>query len=332
MQRPAINCAASQYPVPYFLCDRLTDAKALKDLLGLDKKPKLRKARIVGYQRAAGDSESTVEYDGYNFGEWSGEEVVKGVVYEATCAEEARKIRDYVGNGSEVQSISLEVACPTILGAFGKMKTVIGRIFVLGGEGDTLVGSRRSMMSGSTVREGEFVSSGRESLALRAEPDAEGVEVNGVGYELDEMTPRMAPEHETTLEAAIPQLSVATRREYSEPVHQEPTREEPRSSLNTVTTGNTATDEAIPEEEDKPIEATTAHGPDHVPVAELLQQEEPPALAAQISTTSSRKESAPPSLRSVLTSNTHRKTSDSIKSLVMKYEGLSPQLTPQTEA
>jgi hypothetical protein len=143
---------ASLYPITYFLCDKLVDAKVLKAALELERLPKLRKARIIGYQRAPCENESTVQWDGTDFGECSGEEIVKGVVFEALSEYEERKLAEHVGNNCGIKEVEMEVQCTSILGKVGKMKTVQGRIFVLEGEGDTLVGSARGSMSEPTVQ------------------------------------------------------------------------------------------------------------------------------------------------------------------------------------
>ncbi|KAG9192889.1 hypothetical protein G6011_11623 [Alternaria panax] len=138
------------YPIAYFLCDGVTDARTLKTALSLSRTPKLRKARIAGYRRSirAGDGASTLAYDAHHFGEWSGEEVVKGVVFEALCLEEERDLIKYVGGTGEVKAVHMEVACPSLLGKVGKMMTVGGRIFVPEGDGDKLVGNMRSFVNG----------------------------------------------------------------------------------------------------------------------------------------------------------------------------------------
>jgi hypothetical protein len=142
---------SSPYPVAYFLCDKLVDAKVLKAKLELERAPKLRRARIVGYKRAECEQESTVQYDGTNFGEWCGEEIVKGVVFEALNGIEEAKLMEYVGVEGGIKEVELEVQCPNMLGKVGKMTTVHGRIFVPAGEGDTLVGSGGEATSGNTV-------------------------------------------------------------------------------------------------------------------------------------------------------------------------------------
>jgi hypothetical protein len=143
---------ASPYPITYFLCDKLVDAKVLKAALELERLPKLRKARIIGYQRAACENESTVQWNGTNFGEWSGDEVVKGVAFEALSEYEERKLAEYVGNNCGIKEVEMEVQCTSLLGKVGKMKTVQGRIFVPEGEGDTLVGSVRESSRENTMR------------------------------------------------------------------------------------------------------------------------------------------------------------------------------------
>jgi hypothetical protein len=148
------RATTSPYPISYFLCDKFVDAKVLKSRLDLDRVPKLRKARLVGYQRTTCASESTVKYDGTNFGEWSKEEAVKGVVFEALSEYEERKLAEYIGGNYGIKEIEMEVQCASLLGKVGKMTTVIGRIFVSEGEGDTLVGSARQSVSKNTVKGG----------------------------------------------------------------------------------------------------------------------------------------------------------------------------------
>jgi hypothetical protein len=148
----ATTASTSPYPISYFLCDKLVDAKVLKAALGLERLPKLRKARIIGYQRAAGEHESTVQWEGTNFGEWSGEEIVKGVVFEALSEYEERKLAEHIGNNCGIKEVEMEVQCTSVLGKMGKMRSIQGRIFKPEGEGDTLVGSARGSMSEPTVQ------------------------------------------------------------------------------------------------------------------------------------------------------------------------------------
>jgi hypothetical protein len=168
----------SLYPVAYFLCDKLVDTKVVKTKLELERTPKLRKARIVGYKRANYEYESTIQYDGTNFGEWFGEEIVKGVVFEAMNAYEEARLMEHVGGDCGIKEVELEVQCPSLLGKVGKMTTVMGRIFVPAGEGDTLVGSVREATSGNTVRGGQdyfdlVVQSGGPPRALAQVEDDE---------------------------------------------------------------------------------------------------------------------------------------------------------------
>jgi hypothetical protein len=52
------------------------------------------------------------------------------VVFEALCLEEERALIQYVGGTGEVKTEKIEVACPSLLGKVGMMKTIRGRIFV----------------------------------------------------------------------------------------------------------------------------------------------------------------------------------------------------------
>ena len=78
----------------------------------------------------SGDGPNTLAFDAVNFGEWSGEEVVKGVVFQAFNLEEERRVIEYAGGSGEVKQVVMKVACPSVLGLAGKMETVFGRIFV----------------------------------------------------------------------------------------------------------------------------------------------------------------------------------------------------------
>lgn len=78
----------------------------------------------------SGDGPNTLAFDAVNFGEWSGEEVVKGVVFQAFNLEEERRVIEYAGGSGEVKQMVMKVACPSVLGLAGKMETVLGRIFV----------------------------------------------------------------------------------------------------------------------------------------------------------------------------------------------------------
>jgi hypothetical protein len=98
----------------------------------LPRRPRLRKARIAGYRRSVrtGDGPNTLVFDAQNFGEWSGEEVIKGVVFEAFCLEEELRLVEYMVGEGEVKAVEIEVACPSLLGKVGKMMRCVGRIFV----------------------------------------------------------------------------------------------------------------------------------------------------------------------------------------------------------
>lgn len=100
--------------------------------LSLSRTPKLRKARIEDYRRSvrSGHGASTLAFDARNWGEWCGTDVVKGVIFEALCLEEERALIQYVGGTGEVKTEKIEVACPSLLGKVGMMKTIRGRIFV----------------------------------------------------------------------------------------------------------------------------------------------------------------------------------------------------------
>jgi hypothetical protein len=52
------------------------------------------------------------------------------VIFEALCLEEERALIQYMGGTGEVKTEKIEVACPSLLGKVGMMKTIRGRIFV----------------------------------------------------------------------------------------------------------------------------------------------------------------------------------------------------------
>ncbi|KAH6859023.1 hypothetical protein BKA58DRAFT_405845 [Alternaria rosae] len=189
----------SGYPVAYFLCDGSTE-KMLKTSLMLPRVPKLRKARIAGYRRSvrSGDGPNTLAFDAVNFGEWSGEEVVKGVAFYALNLEEERRVIEYAGGSGEVKQVVMEVACSSVLGLVGKMETVFGRIFVPEGDGDTLVGSEDSNRSAEDRNEDyidEF--SDDDFSETSSQATVEG-----------HPTPRISPSISTLNDADIPHRSL----------------------------------------------------------------------------------------------------------------------------
>ncbi|CAN9170778.1 unnamed protein product [Alternaria alternata] len=220
------------YPIAYFLCDGVTDAKTLKTALSLSRTPKLRKARIEDYRRSvrSGHGASTLAFDARNWGEWCGTDVVKGVIFEALCLEEERALIQYVGGTGEVKTEKIEVACPSLLGKVGMMKTIRGRIFVPEGDGDTLVGSTRSFMHSERRLEPDetdtVVSSGRsaEGSAMEQEPNSgDFFETGSIAVVDGHPTPRMSPSIATLHDTDVPhqsldELALAASDEYLEPL------------------------------------------------------------------------------------------------------------------
>ncbi|KAI4664602.1 uncharacterized protein J4E79_002899 [Alternaria viburni] len=172
--------------------------------LMLSRVPKLRKARIAGYRRSvrSGDGPNTLAFDAVNFGEWSGEEVVKGVVFQAFNLEEERRVIEYAGGSGEVKQVVMKVACPSVLGLAGKMETVLGRIFVPEGDGDTLVGSEdsnRSTMAVDGDRNEEYIDefSDEDFSETSSQATVEG-----------HPTPRISPSISTLNDADVPHRSL----------------------------------------------------------------------------------------------------------------------------
>ncbi|KAI4700690.1 hypothetical protein J4E81_003652 [Alternaria sp. BMP 2799] len=170
----------------------------------LSRVPKLRKARIAGYRRSvrSGDGPNTLAFDAVNFGEWSGEEVVKGVVFQAFNLEEERRVIEYAGGSGEVKQVVMKVACPSVLGLAGKMETVLGRIFVPEGDGDTLVGSEdsnRSTMAVDGDRNEEYIDefSDEDFSETSSQATVEG-----------HPTPRISPSISTLNDADVPHRSL----------------------------------------------------------------------------------------------------------------------------
>ncbi|KAI4656094.1 hypothetical protein J4E93_000811 [Alternaria ventricosa] len=166
--------------------------------------PKLRKARIAGYRRSvrSGDGPNTLAFDAVNFGMWSGEEVVKGVVFQAFNLEEERRVIEYAGGSGEVKQVVMKVACPSVLGLAGKMETVLGRIFVPEGDGDTLVGSEdsnRSTMAVDGDRNEDFIDefSDEDFSETSSQATVEG-----------HPTPRISPSISTLNDADVPHRSL----------------------------------------------------------------------------------------------------------------------------
>ncbi|CAN9163786.1 unnamed protein product [Alternaria alternata] len=208
---------SSSYPIAYFLCDGVTDAKTLKTALSLSRTPKLRKARIEDYRRyiRSCHGASTLAFDARNWGEWCGTETVKGVIFEVLCLEEERALIQYVGGTGEVKIEKIEVACPSVLGKVGMMKTIRGRIFVPEGDGDTLVGSTRSFMHSERRLEPDetdtVVSSGRsaEGSAMEQEPNSgDFSETSSVAVVDGHPTPRISPSIATLNDTDVPHQSL----------------------------------------------------------------------------------------------------------------------------
>jgi len=357
---------ASPYPIAYFLCDPKINAKTLKVALGLAKAPKLRKARVVGYTRACENEESTVAYDGYDFGEWAPEEFVKGVVFEAACVEEEERLKVYVGNAAEVKTVQLEVACPSLLGLVGKMKVIEGRVFVSAGEGDTLVGSEVSRATTATMRPSEELSEGgferempRSPTPAHSEVDSEVTDVAheleilessdpNTAHELENVTPRITPSATRLPEAAIPSLSLEPIPTIIVAKEPETSHDKPETETGAVTDMYAGMKHMAVEEEEKHTkedEQVKAHEQSKAGEATIKDKalEEATKSSVGVGTTrvdESPKPTTPASsiehralpLRPKLITKTPRKTSESIKSLVMKYEGLSPKTTPVKKA
>jgi hypothetical protein len=355
--------------MPYFLCDRLADSKPLKTVLGLEKAPKLRKARIIGYQRATGNAESIVVYDGYNFGEWSSEEFIKGVVFEASNSEEERKLLEYVGDNCEINELEIEVACSSLLGNMGKMTMLRARIFVPTGEGDTLVGSltsRRGSVATSEIPFGGGMKRGVEAQAH----DSEERNTYRIALEAQERIdreqyselehPRPQNPHSTgwSLESALPplffeQLDIGN-------AHQGTERGNLRNYDDATAEVGTAEKKGETREKDKvgvenskeddKLGTSAAQGEHATPsktsgsvivtadTPAMISSEKLSPVPETQSTPKSRKEPALRPVRPELllpqtpkkNSTRPRKTSDSIQSIVIKYEGLSTQNSPTT--
>ncbi|KAI4693474.1 uncharacterized protein J4E88_001846 [Alternaria novae-zelandiae] len=170
----------------------------------LSRVPKLRKARIAGYRRSvrSGDGPNTLAFDAVNFGEWSGEEVVKGVVFQAFNLEEERRVIEYAGGSGEVKQVVMKVACPSVLGLAGKMETVLGRIFVPEGDGDTLVGSESSDRS-TTAQHGD-----RNEDFIDEFSDEDFSETSSQATVEGHPTPRISPSISTLNDADVPHRSL----------------------------------------------------------------------------------------------------------------------------
>ncbi|KAI8937246.1 hypothetical protein NX059_006455 [Plenodomus lindquistii] len=105
----AAPTAHQRYPLTYFLCDALVKPAALQQVLQLPYAPKLRKARIIGYQRSNCGTESAVILDDENFGSLAPEQKVKGVAYKVGNEEVERRLHAHVGCHCRIQAVDIEV-------------------------------------------------------------------------------------------------------------------------------------------------------------------------------------------------------------------------------
>jgi len=115
------------FPIPLFLHCRLAIPTALQAVLQSPSPPKLRKALLTSHTISSGPNKSAVSYDGRNFGEYAGEEVVEGMVYMIANDEEEKRIKDYVGNSCVTKDEEFELMPQGFLGTKQKVR---GRVFV----------------------------------------------------------------------------------------------------------------------------------------------------------------------------------------------------------
>ncbi|KAI4626271.1 uncharacterized protein J4E87_004772 [Alternaria ethzedia] len=335
----------------------------------LSRVPKLRKARIAGYRRSvrSGDGPNTLAFDAVNFGEWSGEEVVKGVVFQAFNLEEERRVIEYAGGSGEVKQVVMKVACPSVLGLAGKMETVLGRIFVPEGDGDTLVGSEdsnRSTMAVDGDRNEEYIDefSDEDFSETSSQATVEG-----------HPTPRISPSISTLNDADVPHRSL-------DELPLSAINEHPADSMIEITDWAATRHvedvslieepEQVQDVEEIEVEESDESEEDDQETEGAQETEEPEATEDKTDTESMnstrslrpsdfqrflgatsarevpspwqptvpwRKESAFEPIRNHIvrtpsqfsgTETRRRKTSDSIKSLVDHFENLSPASTP----
>ncbi|KAF1836962.1 hypothetical protein BDW02DRAFT_577546 [Decorospora gaudefroyi] len=345
--RPA-RAATPPYPMGYFLCDRLADAKTLKSVLALDRLPKLRKARIFGYRRASGDS--IVAYDGYNFGEWSEEDCVKGVCFEVFDEGEAQRLLEYVTSGGEceVRTVEMDVQCPSLLGKVGKVTNVQGQVFVQDGKADTVAGGG-SIWGQRMERSTEFFDMVAPSGAGSVAAAADDTQTEHEGSDDDSMiatghpTPQISPsasliddsetKHEP-LESTDPDEMKTTCNQYApmeagikfaeeqvggnieDATSSTPRRQDLKNMPAETANCNTA---AIPTSEEK--ESSTPKAQPWQPTVAWSKENAIRPIRSPLTPTPSNKSSG---------SGRSCKTSESIKSLVEKFENLSKTVSNDT--
>ncbi|KAK4695185.1 hypothetical protein P7C71_g2524, partial [Lecanoromycetidae sp. Uapishka_2] len=123
VKRPASTINALRtYPVPYFFYGTLADPEFLRDKLGIDEVPELKKGLIKGWRvQMAGKFKALVKA--------CGEEVVEGSVYMVRSEEEVGKLAAWEGSNYRVER------CEIVYEDGGKVE---GNVFVFCGNGQYL--------------------------------------------------------------------------------------------------------------------------------------------------------------------------------------------------
>lgn len=109
------------YPIPLFLHCCLAIPIALQIVLQARKPPKLHKARLTSYTKST-IYNSAVSYDGRNWGEMAGGDVVKGVVYMIENKAQENLVKAYVGEPCVPKEDEIEILPKSVFGRKEKIR------------------------------------------------------------------------------------------------------------------------------------------------------------------------------------------------------------------
>jgi hypothetical protein len=138
---------AEPYPIPYFLHGALADLKTLKRVFQLAEKPRLKKARIVGYQRVrqvtnwilVPDDEQSVALLKRRMGEMHTASEVEGIMYMISNVNEADRLEkhaeaEYGAETYKTVTVNIEIVAQGVRRA----RNIEGRTIIYSGDMEPL--------------------------------------------------------------------------------------------------------------------------------------------------------------------------------------------------
>ncbi|KAF2473327.1 uncharacterized protein BDR25DRAFT_312418 [Lindgomyces ingoldianus] len=123
---PWKEALGGQYPVAYFFYGAVAEPKALKRVLGLGEEPRVRKAKILGYEKVKSRGGWSV------LGREDDKGEVSGVVYMVSSDIEERSLQGFVGVAYRVASVEIEI----LSHGLRRGRKVEGKTFVYTGDTD----------------------------------------------------------------------------------------------------------------------------------------------------------------------------------------------------